>query len=231
MTSSDLIACDPLMCSALQSDGVPASRLAIMEPTSTDPLGADVVVATSSIRSQFGSQLVSEYAPELMASFGTGASRVDVRAVANFGAAAFEARERADLAARKSAGAQLLRNGFHVPAQGASQIRAAQVDSRVLVTLAALLSQRPVRVSSFGATGPGARVLYRQVTIVNASGQTGTSALAADLSQVRTQRNSYRPAHAEIFRLANGQSALRIEFGAPDQPGLLSGGERAGAAQ
>jgi hypothetical protein len=224
VTSSDLIACDPLMCSTLQSDGVAASRLMSMQPTSTDPLGADVVAATSSIRSQFGSRLVSEYAPELIASFGSGASRVDVRAVANFGAAAFEAKEQADLAARKSAGAQLLSNDFHVPAQGASQIRAGQVDSRLLVTLAALQSQRPVQVSSFGDSGPGAPVLYRQVTVVNTAGQTGTSALNADLKQVNTQRTSYLPAHAQVVHLANGQSALRIEFGAPDQPGLLSGG-------
>src|SRR6201999_245241 len=176
------------------------------------------------IRGQFGSRLVSEYAPELIASFGSGTSRVDVRAVANYGAAAFQASERADLAARKAAGADLLKNGFHVPAQSASQIRAGQVDSRLLVTLAALKSQRQVQVSSFGDTSPGGPVLYRQVTIVNAAGQTGTSALAADLKQAQTQRNSYLPAHARIVHLANGQSALRIEFGAPDQPGLLSGG-------
>jgi hypothetical protein len=224
VTSSDLIACDPLMCSTLQSDGVAASRLMSMQPTSTDPLGADVVAATSSIRSQFGSRLVSEYAPELIASFGSGASQVDIRAVANFGAAAFEAKEQADLAARKAAGKQLLSNGFRVSAQGASQIRAGLVDSRLLVTLAALQSQRPVQVSSFGDTGPGAPVLYRQVTVVNTAGQTGTTALRADLKQVNTQRNSYLPAHAQIVRLAHGQSALRIEFGAPDQPGLLSGG-------
>jgi len=224
VTSSDLIACDPLMCSTLQADGVAASRLMSMQPTSTDPLGADVVAATSTVRSQFGSRLVSEYAPELIASFGSGASRVDIRAVANFGAAAFEAKEQADLAARKAAGNQLLSKSFHVAAQGASQIRAGQVDSRVLVTLAALQSQRPVQVSSFGDTGPGAPVLYRQVTMVNAPGQTGASALNADLKQINTQRNPYLPAHAHIVHLANGQSALRIEFGAPDQPGLLSGG-------
>ena len=130
----------------------------------------------------------------------------------------------AALAARKAAGDPLLSKSFHITAQGASQIRAGQVDSRVLVTLAALQSQRPVQVSSFGDTGPGAPVLYRQVTVVNAPGQTGTSALTADLKQVNTQRNPYRPAHAQIVHLANGQSALRIEFGAPDQPGLLSGG-------
>ncbi|HEY2277019.1 MAG TPA: hypothetical protein VGI00_01600 [Streptosporangiaceae bacterium] len=224
VTSSDLIACDPLTCSTLESDGVAASRLMSIQPTATDPLGADVVVATASVRSQFGSQLVSEYAPELIASFGTGASRVDVRAVANFGAAAFEAKQRADLTARKSAGAQLLRNGFHVGEQGASQIKSGQVDSRLLVTLAALLSQRTVDVSSFGDTGPGAPVLYRQVTIVDAPGQAGIAALTADLSQAQAQSKPYLPANAEIVHLANGQSALRIEFGAPDQPGLLSGG-------
>jgi hypothetical protein len=224
VTASDLIACDPLTCSTLESDGVAASRLMSIQPTATDPLGADVVVATASVRSQFGSQLVSEYAPELIASFGTGASRVDVRAVANFGAAAFEAKERADLTARRSAGAQLLRNGFHIGAQGAGQIQSGQVDSRLLVTLAALLSQRTVDVSSFGDTGPGAPVLYRQVTIVDAPGQTGIAALTADLKQAQAQSTPYLPANAELVHLANGQSALRIEFGAPDQPGLLSGG-------
>jgi hypothetical protein len=224
VTSSDLVACDPLTCSTLESDGVAASRLMSIQPTATDPLGADVVVATASVRSQFGSQLVSEYAPELIATFGTGASRVDVRAVANFGAAAFKAAEQKDLKARKNAGAQLLRNGFHIGAQGASQIQSGQVDSRLLVTLAALLSQRTVDVSSFGGTGPGAPVLYRQVTIVDAPGQTGIAALTADLSQAQAQSKPYGPANAEIVHLANGQSALRIEFGAPDQPGLLSGG-------
>jgi hypothetical protein len=224
VTASDVIACDPLMCSTLQADGVAGSRLMAVQPTTPDPLGADVVAATSTIRSQFGSRLVSEYAPELIASFGTGASKIDIRAVANYGAAAFEAKEQADLAARKSAGAQLLKNNFHVTTQGAGQIRAGQVDSRVLVTLAALLSQRPLQVSSFGDTGPGAPVLYRQVTLVNAPGQTGTSALNADLKQVKTQSSSFLPAQAQIVHLANGQSALRIEFGAPDQPGLLSGG-------
>jgi hypothetical protein len=224
VTASDLIACDPLTCSTLEGDGVAASRLMSIRPTATDPLGADVVVATSSIRSQFGSQLVSEYAPELIASFGTGANRVDVRTVANFGAAAFKAAEQKDLKARKDAGAQLLRNGFHVGEQGAGQIQSGQVDSRLLVTLAALLSQRTVDVSSFGDTGPGAPVLYRQVTIVDAPGQTGIAALTADLKQAQAQSKPYLPANAELVHLANGQSALRIEFGAPDQPGLLSGG-------
>jgi hypothetical protein len=224
VTSSAEIACDPLMCSALEADGVAAARLITVEPTTPDPLGADVVVATSSVRSQFGSALAGEYAPQLLASFGSGASRIDVRAVAPDGAAAFVASERLDLAQRKSAGAQLIRNDSLIGKQDASTIRAGQVDSRLLVTLAFLLSQRPVDVGSFEDAAPGAPILYREVTIVDAPGQVGTAALRADLSQVKTQPSSFRPLHAAVVQLANGQSALRIAFGAPDPPGLLSGG-------
>lgn len=224
VTSSAQIACDPLMCSALSSDGVAASRLVTIEPTTPDPLGAEVVVATSSVRSQFGSALVSEYAPQLIASFGTGTSRVDVRAVASDGAAAFNSSEAADRAQRQQAGKQLIRTDSLIGEKDAAAIRAGQVDSRVLITLASLLSQRAVDVGSFEDTAPGAPILYREVTIVDAPGQTGSATLQTDLSQVRTQPSAYRPAHAQIVQLANGQSALRIAFGAPDPPGLLSGG-------
>jgi hypothetical protein len=224
VTGSAMIACDPLMCSALQSDGVAAARLVTVLATTPDPLGTDVVVATSSIRSQFGRSLTTEYAPQLLASFGSGTSRVDVRAVAADGAAAFKTAEAADRAQRIKAGTQLIRNDSLIGAEDSGQIRAGRVDSRLLITLASLLSQRPVDVGSFEVTGPGAPVLYREVTIVDTPGQTGPAALQADLDQVRTQPSSYQPAHAEIVRLANGQSALRIAFGAPDPPGLLSGG-------
>jgi hypothetical protein len=224
ISASDVIACDPLMCSALESDGVAASRLMTVQATTPDPLGADVVVATSSVRSQFGQALVSEYAPQLVASFGSGASRIDVRAVAPDGAAAFNSAERLDLTQRQAAGAQLIRNDKLIGEKDAAAIRAGQVDSRVLVTLAFLLSQRPVDVGSFEDTAPGAPVLYREVTVVDAPGQVGPAALQADLSQVRTQATAFRPAHASIVQLANGQTALRIQFGAPDPPGLLAGG-------
>jgi hypothetical protein len=224
ISASDVIACDPLMCSALESDGVAASRLMTVQATTPDPLGADVVVATSSVRSQFGQSLVSEYAPQLVASFGSGASRIDVRAVAPDGAAAFNAAERLDLSQRQAAGAQLIRNDKLIGEKDAAAIRAGQVDSRLLVTLAFLLSQRPVDVGSFQDTAPGAPILYREVTVVDAPGQVGSAALKADLSQVRTQATAFRPAHASIVQLANGQTALRIQFGAPDPPGLLAGG-------
>ena len=221
VSSADLVACDPAVCSELQALGLPAGRLLPLQPGAS-PFGADVIVASPSVRSEFGSQLTEEYAPTLMASFGSGAARVDVRAIASLGGAAYRAAEPADLAARKAAGAQLLHNPrFHATAQAASQMTAGQVDSRLLVTLASLVSQRSVSVASFGGTGPGAPVLYRQVTLGSSGGEVAD--LTADLDQVRTQRDPYLPASAIIVHLG-AQAQLRIEFGAPSLPGLLSGG-------
>ena len=221
-SSGTIIACDPLMCSALLGHGIAAGGLLPLQSTGASPFGADVIMASSSVRSEYGSDLTSLYAPTMIASFGSGASRVDVRAIAPQGGAAYRAAERSDLADRKEAGAQLLRNPhFHPTAQAARQITAGQVDARLLVTLASLASQRTVTVGSFGETGPGAPVDFRQVTITGPDGR--DAALTADLDQVRTQRAPYLPDSATIVH-PGGPNVLRIEFGAPSPQGLLSGG-------
>ena len=187
--SNNVIACDPVVCSALLGRGIPAGRLLPLQSAGANPFGADVIVASPPVRSEYGSELTSVYAPGLIASFGAGATRVDIRAIASQGGAAYRAAEQPDLTARKAAGAQLLHNPrFHATAQAAGQITAGHVDSRLLVTLAALVSQRSVSVSSFGDTGPGAPVQFRQVTITSPGGQ--DAALAADLDQVRTQQHA-----------------------------------------
>ncbi|MGO9778921.1 MAG: hypothetical protein ACLPQY_03990 [Streptosporangiaceae bacterium] len=221
VSSADIVACDPAVCTELQARGLPAGRLLPLQPGAS-PFGADVIVASPAVRSEFGSQLTEEYAPGLIASFGSGAARVDVRAIASLGGAAYRAAEPADLAARKAAGAQLLHNPrFQATALAASQMTAGQVDSRLLVTLASLVAQRSVSVASFGDTGPGAPVVYRQVTLGSSGGEVAD--LTADLDQVHTQRNPYLPSSANIVHL-RAQAQLRIEFGAPSLPGLLSGG-------
>ena len=220
--SATIIACDPLACSALLGHGIPAGRLLPLQSTGASPFGADVIVVSPSVRSEYGSDVTSLYAPTLIASFGSGATRVDVRAIAPQGGAAYRAAEGPDLADRKAAGAQLLRNPrFHATAQAAQQITAGQVDARLLVTLASLVSQRTVSVGSFGDTGPGAPVEFRQVTVTSPGGR--DPALTADLDQVWTQRAPYLPDGATIVH-PGGPNVLRIEFGAPSPQGLLSGG-------
>jgi hypothetical protein len=220
--SGNIIACDPVVCSALLGRGIPAGRLLPLQSAGANPFGADVIVASPSVRSEYGSELTNVYAPALIGSFGSGATRVDVRAIAPQGGAAYRTAEQPDMNARQAAGAQLLHNPrFHPTAQAASQITAGQVDARLLVTLASLVSQRAVSVASFSDTGPGAPVQFRQVTITSPGGQ--DSVLTADLDQVRTQRTPYLPESATIVH-PGGPTVLRIEFGAPSPQGLLTGG-------
>ena len=47
------------------------------------------------------------------------------------------------------------------------QLRAGEVDARVLATLAALSSQHSFTVTAFGDAAPGAATLYREVTITD----------------------------------------------------------------
>src|SRR5690348_5058220 len=98
------------MCAALQVTGIGASRLLALGTAAGDPLGSDVVVATPALRSQFGARLGSVYAPAVISSFGTGAGRIDLRAIAPSGGAAYQSALAADHRARVAAGRQLLRN-------------------------------------------------------------------------------------------------------------------------
>jgi hypothetical protein len=115
-----IVACDPAMCPVLLAHGVPPGNLEELGPGAADPLGCDVALATGAVRSQFGGRLASVYAPGVLASFGTGASRIEVRGVAADGAAAWRAALRADLAARRQTGRQLLGNP-RISATGAAR--------------------------------------------------------------------------------------------------------------
>ena len=63
-------------CSAYRTAGAGPRRGA-------DPLGSDLVVATPAVRGQFGARLAGRVrAPVTLAAFGSGAARIDVRAMA-----------------------------------------------------------------------------------------------------------------------------------------------------
>ena len=91
---SAISSCDPAMCAALAQHGIAAGNLLVLRPGASDPLGSDVVLATAAVRGMFGSRLADVYAPEVLASFGTGQARVDVRIVAPDGAARLPGRAR-----------------------------------------------------------------------------------------------------------------------------------------
>jgi hypothetical protein len=206
VSSNAIIACDPAMCAVLQAQGVSAGRLMPLTPGSPDPRGATVVVTSLSA--------AKAYAPAVIAGFGSGADRIDVRATEPGGAAAYDSALRADLAARMSAGAQLLRNSrIHFTTLDTTELRAGEVDARLLATLAALSSQYSFSVTAFGDASPGVTVLYREVTISGAS-KNLTSALAL----VKAQVPPYLPAQLALVPPAG----LSIEFAAPSPLGLLT---------
>jgi hypothetical protein len=219
VSAGAILACDPAMCSALVQHGIPAANLLVLGPSSPDPLGSAVVLATAAVRSMFGTRLVTVYAPQTLATFGTGQTRIDVRAIAPDGAAAYRSALAADLRARRAAGAQLLANPrIILPPEARTELAAGEVDSRVLIILAAMAVSGPVHVLAFGDQGPGASMgtPLRSAQIL-ATGASGPAMLAF----VRAQRPPYLPAQSGLSPAPGGGTELTIAFTAPGPLGLL----------
>ena len=207
----------------LQADGLPATRLLVLGTAAADPLGSDVVVATLAVRNQFGARLESVYAPAVIASFGVGAGRIDIRAIAPDGTAAYESALAADRRSRISAGSQLLRNPRIIVAAGArTALSAGDVDPRLLMTAgrarrraagADHCLRRPVTRSEPG--GPVARRRDRRA----GPGAEAESSLRSMLSFIDAQRQPFLPLRASLV----GTSALTVEYAAPSPLGLLGG--------
>jgi hypothetical protein len=214
-----IMACDPAMCAVLAQHGIAAESLLLLRPGAADPLGSDVVLATAAVREMFGARLASVYAPELLASFGTGQARIDIRAIAPDGAAAYRVAIAADLRARRLAGSELLRDPLIIfgPASRA-QLATGQVDTRLLTTLDTLAASEPVRVTAFlddgSGGGPGLPLRAAELT---ASNTTARKMLAF----FRAQRPPYLFAQAAIAAGPGGESVLTVEFAAPAPIGLL----------
>jgi hypothetical protein len=224
-----IVACDPAMCAALEAHGVPAGRLLALTPARSDPLGSDLVVATAAVRGQFGARLAGVYAPVTLASFGSGTARIDVRVVAPDGAAAYWAALAADVHARASAGAQLLRNrSIHVSAAARTALANGEVDPRLLVTLAALAHLRPLDITSFGSPSPVAStgVPLRSAEITGAAppGARRRVPLHRLMVILHAQRAPYLPSSLEIVRIPPGGAVLWIGYPAPSPLGLLGSG-------
>jgi hypothetical protein len=219
-----VVSCDPAMCAALQARGFPAGDLMTLGPAANDPLGSTVIVATAAVRSEFGSRLVTVYAPTVIASFGSGSAQVDVRVYAPGGASAYLPALRADQLSRQRAGLQLLHNSrVSVTPAARQQLAAGQVDSRLLITIATLAGQGPVRILAFGDSGPGAATgtPLRAVTLGTPPGAK-SGYLPSVLALLRAQQPPYLATSVTPGRLA-GQEILQIEFAAPSPLGLLSG--------
>jgi hypothetical protein len=226
-----IVSADPAMYRVLESHGVPAKNLYELAPEATNPLHSTVIVATPAVRSQFGTVLGSVYAPAVLASFGSGRQRVDIREIALRGAAVYQSMLAADLAARKSTGAELLRsNRITVSPTAREQLSAGQVDSRLEITVAAIAARHPIYIVAFNGFAPGAEadMPLRFADLTQASpGQLAGNPLVTPafvrsiVAFLRAQPASFRPLLVKIMRPARGRTVLRIGFAAPSPLGLF----------
>jgi hypothetical protein len=226
-----VVACDPVMCQALTAHGVAPSRLYPLSPQTTSPLRSQIIVATAAVRAQFGSLLSSVYAPAVLASFGVGPDRIDIRATAQHGAAAYRAMLSADLANRKATGVELLNSGrIAATALARRELAEGQVDGRLLITIAEMAATHPMFIVDFGSPAPGADpdMPLRQADLAedaHARHHAGHAITAgyvrAMVSFLRAQHGAFRAARVQSVHLPDGEAVLRIEFTAPSPLGLL----------
>jgi hypothetical protein len=213
------VSCDPGMCRQLQRDGFPAARLQPLPRGARGPLSSGMVVATQAIRSQLGIRLAAAYAPQVIASFGSGVARVDVRMIAPDGAAAYRTQLAAEVTVLASVGRQLLGNK-NVQSSPSAQaaLRAGQVDARLLAILALLSAQMPVRLVGFtGAPGAGPGTPLRAAEISVSSPASSSAVLAL----LNAQQSPYRPATATATATAGAGggggrgSVIALRYDAP----------------
>src|SRR5262249_56133844 len=126
---------------------------------------------------------------------------------------------------RGAAGAGWRQNpGIAAGGTGGAELADGQVDSRLLVTLAALSHLHPVDVLSFGRSGPGAStgVPLRSADIAGAAPPGGHPASLTSLRAFfRAQWAPYLPASLATVRLTPRRAVLRVGYRIPCPLGLL----------
>lgn len=217
-----IVACDPAMCSLLHNSGFPAANLVPVLPDTTDPLGADLVMATAVVRNQFGRRLTRVYAPLAIARFGTGNSRIDVRQILPAGPSGARARLAKKLREARQSGRELLANSrIEVSGEARTVLGLGHVDERLMATLAVLATEEPIDVLGFGDANPGAGawVPLRSADLIATDPDQGRNIRAYRhvlISFLRAQRVAlYRATSITVLTTHSGHRVIRIAFAAP----------------
>jgi hypothetical protein len=106
-----------------------------------------------------------------------------------------------------------------ISATAAEQLRAGEVDSRLMFLIAYMTTSiSQVDIVGFGDSGPGASadIPLRSATLTGS-----TASLKSIIAFVRKQAPPYRPLHAKLTQ-RNGKPTLVIEFSAPSPLGLFN---------
>jgi hypothetical protein len=214
-----VVSCDSQVCAELVQRSFLSVK--ILTPESPDPLGSTLVVATPAIRAQFGTRLASVYAPAVIASFGSGNARIEIREMFSGGPPALRAALQADLQVRKANDAQILANS-HVGVSliARAQLLSGDIDPLLPGFIAAITATYPVRIVDFSDQGPGggpASLLRSMDLATHVSGAhlTSSAYISWILALVKAQYTEFLPASSKLVKLPDGETVLRIEFAAP----------------
>jgi len=220
VSRSAVVSCDVVMCGDLAGKGFPVANLWPLGPQSNDPLNSNLVVATAAVRTQFGPRLAAVYAPAVIAAFGSGKARIEIRLVYPGGATGYRAVQQAAARARRTADARLLTSSrITFSPTATAQLRGGQIDPRLPQLIATMAQKHPVQIVDFAGQSPGGgpASLLRSVDLA-AADPAAHLTRAAYLHWlhrlVNAQRGEYRPTLSRVT-LRNGEHVLRIGYLAP----------------
>jgi hypothetical protein len=221
-----VVSCDQTTCAALVSSGYPPNNLRDLGSTSS-LTASGVVVVTPAAQHLFGSSLVTAWAPAALATFGSGASAVSVRAVAPKGAAMYEKAVSKDLAERKGSEPALTQVKNITMSRGAAQdLDAGRIDGRLMEAIANAAAVQAIDIVDFGNVGSGASedvpLRYADLATANPVAAMGTAAYVQSLRVGMDTGLGARPDRTQLLTLPGGQKVLRVEFLAPTPFGVLA---------
>jgi hypothetical protein len=216
----DVVSCDQPMCTALRAAGFPAGKLLVLEPTSNPPVTSAVVVVTAAVRSMFGSSIDAAWAPDVLATIGSGAEEITIRLIAPNGALAYQSALGSGMAFRKNFGAALLSsNKIELSQVAQNQLNAGQVDPRLVLAIASLAYDEPIDVARFENIGPGVStnlpLRFADLTVNgNPANMTSSAYIRALHAYLSSQSGQLGPVSGQPA-LSGGQDVFRVEFAAP----------------
>jgi predicted Ser/Thr protein kinase len=216
-----VVSCDAQVCADLVMKGFPLGDVKPLGNQSNDPLGSNLVVATAAIRAQYGSRLASVYAPAVIASFGSGSARIDIRLVFPGGTTRYRSAQQAAARTRKADDAQLLENRqITFSATAKQQLRSGDIDPRLTLLIDGMAHYHPLGIVQFTGQSPGGgpASLLRSVDLATADSAAHLAPapyVAWMRSFVNAQRAEFRPAWSQEVTLATGHTALRVGYYAP----------------
>jgi len=227
VTPGTTVACDKQMCSALTASGISAQYLDVLGSTSPPPVGSDLIIETTAVRSLFGTTLDTRVAPTVLTTIGSGQAEITIRAIAPDGASAYQQKLIAGRAARQQNEEAVLQGTSRITTSPAAKkaIDDGDPDARLILAITDLAASLPIHIVDFGseATNPSADLPLRYVDLADndaAAHMTSSAYVAAIRLALSRVPAAYRPRWEGVVPLPGGLSVLRMDVLAPSPPGF-----------